>query len=133
MIPSGGIVTNEEITEVEQPSLTWKLDTEKGRILSRVDGLEAVEQAAAKILQTPRYQYLIYTPNYGSELNELIGMDPILVKSEVNRMLQEALTQDDRISGIEDVQITIDGDGLLVEFTVVTEYGSFEMSREVNM
>ncbi|WP_018306353.1 DUF2634 domain-containing protein [Desulfitobacterium hafniense] len=132
MIPTGGSITNEAIEYVEQPSLTWKLDAEKERIVGRLDGLDSVKQAASKILQTQRFRHLIYTPDYGAELDKLIGMPPAFVKSEATRMLQEALTQDDRITGVENVQTTVTGDSLLIEFTLVSTYGSMEMSQEVS-
>ncbi len=132
MIPTGGSISNEAIEYIEQPSLTWKLDAEKERIVGRLDGLDSVKQAASKILQTPRFRHLIYTPDYGAELDKLIGMNPAFVKSEATRMLQEALTQDDRITGVENVQTTVAGDSLLIEFTVISTYGSFEMSQEVS-
>ncbi|MDQ7096372.1 DUF2634 domain-containing protein [Desulfosporosinus sp. PR] len=131
MIPTGGSISNGVIEETVQPSLTWKLDVEKQRIIGSLDGLEAVKQAALKILQTPRFCYLIYTANYGSELETLIGMNQVFVKSEAARMIREALTQDDRITSVENVVITVMGDSLLIEFIVVSTYGEFEMVREV--
>ncbi|MCB8816140.1 DUF2634 domain-containing protein [Desulfosporosinus shakirovi] len=133
MIPVGGTVTQDTIEEIEQPSLTWKLDGAKDRISGRLDGIEAVKQAVYKILLTPRLRYLIYTANYGSELEKLIGSNPIFVQSEITRMIGEALTQDDRISSIENVQFTAAGDGLLIEFTVISSYGSFDMTQEVKV
>ncbi|AFL99533.1 Protein of unknown function (DUF2634) [Desulfitobacterium dehalogenans ATCC 51507] len=132
MIPTGGSIANETIEYIEQPSLTWKLDPTKERISGRLDGLESVKQSVSKILQTQRFRHLIYTPNYGAELDKLIGMNPVFVKSEATRMLQEALTQDDRITGVEDVRTTTTGDNLLVEFTVISTYGNLEMSQEVS-
>lgn len=132
MIPTGGSIANETIEYIEQPSLTWKLDAEKQCIGGRLDGLDSVKQAASKILQTQRFRHLIYTPDYGAELDELIGTPPAFVKSEATRILQEALTQDDRITGVEAVRTTATGDNLLIEFTLVSTYGSFEMSQEVS-
>lgn len=133
MIPAGGTITQDSIEEMELPSLTWKLDTVKDRIVGRLDGLEAVKQAAYKILLTPRFQHLIYTVNYGSELEQLIGTNPIFVQSEINRMIGEALTQDNRISSIQNLQTAAKGDGLSVKFTVISSYGSFDMSQEVKV
>lgn len=133
MIPAGGTITQDTIEEIELPSPTWKLDTVKNRIAGRLDGLEAVKQAAYKILLTPRFQHLIYTANYGSELEQLIGSNPIFVQSEINRMIGEALTQDDRISSIQNLQTAAKGDGLSIEFTVISSYGSFDMTQEVKV
>lgn len=133
MIPSGGTITHETIEKKEQPSLTWKLDAARGRIIGRLDGLEAVKQAAFKILETPRYYYLIYTANYGSELETLIGMNPTFLKSEAARMIREALTQDDRITSVENIRITNIGDNLLIECMIISSYGSFEINQEVSV
>ena len=54
-IPISGI---EE--EKEQPSLTYKLDLDTGRIVGKVDGLEAVNQFILKALLTPRFHCLVY-------------------------------------------------------------------------
>lgn len=131
MIPTGGSISNGVIEETVEPSLTWKLDAVKERIAGRLDGLEAVKQAAFKILGTPRYHHLIYTTNYGSEMEKLIGMNPTFVNSEAARMIREALTQDDRITSVENIQTTVTGEGLLIECTVISKYGSFEITQEV--
>jgi len=116
----------------EQPSLTYRMDWEKKRISGSIDGLEAVQQAAVKILQTDRYEQLIYSFNYGTEWNLVLGADRLLVRSEIRRVLSEALLQDDRIIGIEDMEVLFSGDNLTVEFTVVTQYGNFQMRKEMS-
>lgn len=131
MIPEGSTIMNTEMEVVKQPSLTWKIDFEKGRIGGMIDGLEAVKQSASKILQTERFKYLIYSFNYGHELMPLIGRNYLYVQSEVNRIIEEALTQDDRIEKIENVQIDFFEDSITAGFTVVSIYGSFE--QEVNI
>lgn len=134
MIPSGGTITGETMAIKEQPSLTWKLDRDGQRIAGRLDGIEAVKQAVYKILLTPRFRHLIYSPNYGSELLKLVGSNPVFLQSEITRMLEEALTQDERISSVENVAVTAGlGENLLVEFTVVSRMGSFAVTREVRI
>ena len=56
----------------EQPSLTYRLDLENGRIVGKVDGLTAVNQAIRKAIITPRFKCLIYDPQYGSEIEDAI-------------------------------------------------------------
>jgi len=91
------------VEERQQPSLTWKLDFENKRITQMIDGLEAVKQAAFVILETERFRYLIYSFNFGSELQGLIGKSPLLVRSEIQRLVREALLQDDRITDVRDL------------------------------
>src|SRR5690606_42159936 len=78
--PEGPNIPSEiEVEEEQQPSLTYAIDFEKGRIRGMIDELEAVKQAVFLILQTERYRYLIYSDDYGSELEGLIGRDPLFV------------------------------------------------------
>jgi hypothetical protein len=131
MIPTGGTLKNAQVQRVQQPSRTWKLDFEAGRITGMIDNLEAVRQAVFKIMQTQRFAQLIYSFRYGNELDRLIGMSPLYVQSEATRFVQEALSTDDRVRGVENVSISLDGDAMTISFTVVTQYGSFQASQEV--
>lgn len=124
MIPIGGDLTTAET--VEETSRTYGIDFTKGRCTGMIDGLDAVKQAVYKILQTDRFVFLIYDANYGSEISGLQGRSEGYVRSEIARRIREALLEDDRITAIENMQITITGDSALVAFTVVSEYGNFK-------
>lgn len=130
-VPQSTIPYNLEIVEERQPSLTYKIDFEKGRIMGMIDGLEAVKQAVFLILQTERYQYLIYSSDYGCELRGLIVKEPLFVRSELKRRITEALLQDDRIENVTNFDIEINGDSALVRFTVVSVFGEFKVEQEV--
>jgi hypothetical protein len=117
---------NAAVQEVQQPSLTWRLDFDKGRVAGRIDGLEAVKQAALKVLQTDRFWHDVYSFDYGHELSTLIGGNALYVQSEMSRMISEALLQDDRITGVEGIAVNVVGDSLTIRFTVVSDFGSFE-------
>ena len=130
--PTGTIIPAElEIVEEQQPSLTFGIDFDRGRVVGMIDGLEAVKQAVFLILQTERYRHLIFTPDYGSELEGLIGRDPLFVQSELKRRIREALMQDDRIEDVTNFNIQFDGDNALVRFTVMSAFGNFEVEQEV--
>lgn len=131
MIPAGAIGPT-TIETVSYPSLTWYLDFDQGRIRGMVDGLEAVKQSVFKILNTERFQYLIYSTNYGHELTPMVGKSPAYVRSEMARLITEALSQDDRIQGIEHLTIEGTGDHVMVTFTVVSDLGSFNFTKEVS-
>lgn len=130
MIPTGGQIISTDITEEQETSRTWRLDFEKGRVIGMVDDLEAVKQAVFKIVKTERFQYLIYSFDYGIEMQNMLGKSPLYVQTELRRRIQEALLQDDRIQSIEGLTMDINGDELTARFTVVTNYGNFE--AEVN-
>lgn len=112
------------------PGLTYRMDWEQKRISGRVDGLEAVKQAALKVLQTSRYEHLIYSPDYGTEWNLVLGQDRLLARPELRRLVSEALLQDERIQELRDVEIVWNGDTVSFSCTAVTIYGDMELRKE---
>ncbi len=114
-----------------QPSLTYALDIEHGRIRGRVDNLEALRQAIYLILNTERYAYLIYSWNYGVEMRELIGQPKEYAIPEVKRCITEALLQDDRITAVDGFEFSTGKKTVHVEFTVHSIFG--DLKTEVDM
>jgi hypothetical protein len=59
-----------------------------------VEGNEALKVWIYKAILTPRYNYSIYSWDYGSELMDLIGKayTPSLTKEEAKRYIKEALS-----------------------------------------
>lgn len=94
-IPISGI---EE--EREEPSLTYKLDLDAGRIAGKADGLEAINQFIRKALITPRFHCLIYDNQYGSEIKDTItskNATEELIEAEIPRLVSDALLCDGRV------------------------------------
>ncbi|MDU5598369.1 MAG: DUF2634 domain-containing protein [Lachnospiraceae bacterium] len=120
-----------QIDESTETSNTFFIDFEKGRISGFVDEREAVKQAIMLILNTERYKFLIYSWNYGIELEELIGTHPDIVEDEVERLISEALLQDDRITAVYDFEFSRNKDTLLVNFKVDSIYGDIDVETEV--
>lgn len=120
-----------QIDKSTEPSNTFFIDFEKGRIYGFVDEKEAVKQAIMLILNTERYKFLIYSWNYGVELEELIGTHPDIVEDEVERLISEALLQDDRITAVYDFEFSRNKDTLLVSFKVDSIYGDIDIETEV--
>lgn len=114
-----------------KPSKTYRLDG--GRIAGYVDNLEAVAQAIDLILSTERFKYWIYTSDYGVELESLIGKPRALIEGDIQRRIEEALAEDDRISGVEDFTIAFEGESAYIKFTVATIYGSLALERSVEI
>ena len=103
MIPEQTIdLTNLEIEN--QPSRTYKLDFERKRIGGMIDNEQAIMQMVMKILYTERYAYVIYSSQYGVELDRMIGQDYDFIVSDLERTITEALTADDRVIDITDFQ-----------------------------
>lgn len=121
-----------ELDIATQPTLTYKLDFETKRISTKIDDFEAVMQAITKILYTERYSCVIYSSDYGVELEKLIGQDYDYVVSDIERIITEALTVDDRVLSISDLEIVkLNKDSAQVTFTVNTIYGAQAIATEV--
>jgi len=117
----------------EMPTLTYLIDFEANRTRGLVDGLEAVKQAVYCILSTERYQYPIYSWNYGVELSQLIGTQIDYALPEIERCITEALLFDERITAVEDFQFETKGSVVHVAFTVQTIYGEIKTETEVSI
>lgn len=113
------------------PSKTWRIAN--GRILGTIDGLEAVRQAAELALSTERFQFPIYSNDYGAEFSGLIGKRRGFVAADIQRRVEEALFEDDRIEGIKGFTIDFQGDTVRIKFAVISSEGSFEMERGVTV
>lgn len=94
-----------------------------------VTGAEAVRVWCWKALQTPRYRYAVYTWDYGSELEELIGQafTADVKRSEAMRCVREALLVSPYVTGVGEIAVTFAGDTLTVQCTVSTIYGEVEL------
>ena len=122
-----------EYSPERQPGLTYAIDVEQGRVVGRVDTVEALKQAIYLILNTERYKYLMYSWNYGIELTELIGSHPDIVYATLERIITEALLQDDRITEVSDFDFEETKGKIHVTFRVASIYGTFETETEVTI
>lgn len=120
-----------EVTELEdapEPSLTWRINYETGRIEGMIDEVDAIKQFAQKALSTARSRFLIYSDDYGSELAALIGADVTrgFLDAELPRIVSEALIYDDRVTDVTDITWRMEGDALFISLTLVTVFGDVE-------
>lgn len=120
-----------DFEEVIEPSKTFYIDFERGRMVSFVDGQEAVKQAIFLMLNIERYDHLIFSWNTGVEFKDLIGKPTAYVASEVQRRITECLLQDDRITDVTDFEVTISKNKVHVTFTANTIFGDVQSEREV--
>lgn len=132
MIPNISLL-EEEITEIVYADKTYKIDIKANRIDGFADELDAIKQAVYLILSTERYEYNIYSWDYGVELVDLFGQPLPYVISELERRIKEALTQDDRIEDVTDFKFEKNGKKLHTTFTVVTVKGNIPTDLEVEI
>lgn len=131
VLPTSSINITGGVNFQNQPSLSWYINKETNRIEGTVNGQAAVRQAVEIILNVERFRWQIYRPYSGMEWDGLIGQDPGYVGAELQRRVIDALTVDDRVTGISDYDYTVDGSSLSAVFTVNTVYGSIAESVEV--
>lgn len=133
MIPSTTAFLEQDFEITEQPTHTYKMNLESNLIRGYTDGQEAMKQAIYKILNTERYQYVMYSWNYGIELLDLYGEPVSYVCPELERRITEALTWDDRIQSVDNFEFNISKKGeILVIFTAHTVFGDVVAEKVVN-
>ena len=123
-----------EITYVREPGYTYKLDVNKNTVAGFVVNKEAFRQAVYKILNTERYDHVIYSTDYGVELRSLIGMPIYYVVPEIERRVTEAVMQDDRTVDVYGFEFDTTKRGVVsVKFHVTSIYGDVEIEKDVEM
>lgn len=134
MIPTSANLPGQDFVIEERPTYTYKMDPESGLIRGYVDGIEAMEQAVYKILSTERYRYLIYSWNYGIELEDLFGQPVSYACPELERRIREALIWDGRIEEVGDFKFDTSVKGIVhVYFTAHTILGDIKADKEVRI
>ena len=133
MIPSTNTILSTNLEVETQPSKNYKMYLEQNIINGFCDGLEAMKQVIHKILNTERYQNIIYSWNYGIELIDLYGEPVTFVCPELQRRITEALIQDDRIESVGDFKFdTSEKRTVKATFTVYTIFGNVKSEKVVN-
>ncbi|MCD7819927.1 MAG: DUF2634 domain-containing protein [Lachnospiraceae bacterium] len=134
MIPSASAILATDFETTTQSTHTYAMNLTSNRIRGYTDGQDAMKQAIYKILNTERYQYIMYSWNYGIELRGLFGQPISYVVPELERRITEALTWDDRINSVSDFVFDTSRRGVVaVSFTVNTIYGDVSSETEVNI
>lgn len=133
MIPNSNNILNTDIEIETQPSKNYKMLIDEKRINGYRDELDTMKQVIYKILNTERYQYIIYSWNYGIETVDLFGEPISYVCPEIERRITEALIQDDRINSVDSFEFDYSKKGIVhVIFCVHTIYGDIETDKVVN-
>lgn len=133
MTPSLKNLMSASVTQTVQPSKNYKMYYEGLQVKGYADGISAMEQVIFKILNTERYRHIIYSWNYGIELEDLYGEPMSYVCAELERRIGEALCQDDRIDSVDTYTFDTSQRGrILVTFMVHTKYGDMVSEKEVS-
>ena len=124
--------------KVEEPTLTipntyqeYDFDFETGKLTGKIlEGKEALQVWIYKTLLTKRYSHLIYSWDYGQDLEEMIGKsyEKGLIRSEVERRIKDCLLINDKITACTHFNIQLINDQLNVDFKVNTIYGEVDIN-----
>ncbi|MBP3931051.1 MAG: DUF2634 domain-containing protein [Peptostreptococcaceae bacterium] len=95
-----------------------------------VEGNEAIKVWIYKAIKTVRYQYPIYSWDYGCEISSLIGQKYTkgLTKSEAERYIKEAILINPYITDVKIIDINFSEDILSVSIQVDTIYGEVNVN-----
>ena len=94
-----------------------------------VEGNNAIKVWTYKALLTPRYNYSIYSWDYGSELMDLIGKayTQSLTKEEAKRYIKEALLINPYILEVTVIDTSFSNGILSADIKLLTIYGESEV------
>ena len=134
MLPDRDNDISTEYEFIESPTKTYAMQLDGDRIRGKTDERKAIEQAIYKILLTERYQYLIYSWNYGIELKDLFGKPIPYCCVELERRIKDALLQDTRITNVYNFEFENPKfETILVRFTADTIFGEIDITKEVRL
>lgn len=120
--------------DTDEPYREYELDPTTGKLTGRIiEGTNAVAVWAILALKARRYEYPIYSWDYGEDFTDMIGnsYEPDLLQSEVKRMIEECLLVNEHIEEIQDLEVEQNEDKLHVKFTLVTDQGDTEVDTYV--
>lgn len=133
MIPNVDDDLLADIEIIEQPSLTYEIKLDRDKMGNYINGIEAMKQSIYHIINTERYQYLIYSWNYGVELADLFGKPITYCYPEIKRRITEALLQDSRIESVESFEFSYSKGDVITKFKVITTEGEIEIEKVVRI
>ena len=109
----------------------YEFNFETGKLTGKVlEGKEALKMWIYKTLLTKRYKHIIYSWDYGQDLEEIIGQgyEKGLIKSEVERRIKDCLLIHPHIKECNNFNIRLQQDQLQVDFIVNTIYGEVDIN-----
>lgn len=123
-------ISTEDIKDLEPDTvkvpIEYEYDFENNCLTGKkVQGIEAIKIWILKALKVERYQYLVYSHDYGVELEGYIGKsyDNALIQCDLASSIEEALKINPYIKGIEEFESTFKDEVLACKFRAITDFG----------
>lgn len=135
-----GIISGASNNVTELPlykEIAWDYDNDKPIVVNGnfkiVEGAEAVKVWCYVALRTKRFKHIIFSWNYGNEIESLIGKGNHvnLIKSQVIRFVREALIANPYIISIPFINLDTSNDMLKIFVKINTVYGETEVNVNV--
>lgn len=124
-------ITNDPLPMYYEVAWDFKKDTpiiENGDF-KIVEGNEAIKVWVYKSILTNRYQHSVYSWNYGSEINSIIGKNYTrdLTEMEITRYIKESLEINPYITKVDVSNVSFIDAKLSVNVNLETIYGESEV------
>ena len=145
LFPTAGVAAAEYTDTAASDTVAYgstvQFDFEKHEfILSPTGKQKTVSESDAwgewcvKALCTERFKYLVYSSNFGEEIDTLLGESypHKVVESEIKRMVKECLMCDARTVSVEAFEFSWIADGVIFSCTITNTLGkSMTLARKV--
>ena len=145
LFPTVGVTSSTYVDEMASDKINYgktvQFDFEKHEFIlsptgrqKTVTGSQAWAEWCVKALSSERYKYLIYSDNYGEEIDTLLGKSypKKVVESEIKRMVKDCLLADKRTASVSDFNFTWIDDGIIFSCSVKNIIGeNITISRTV--
>ncbi len=120
-----------EVEESLKIPKEYEIDFTTGQLTGKiVEGVEAIKVWIYNALRTARYRYNIFSWDYGSEVEELIGhsYSQEYLNVEARRMVEDCLLINENITSITGFSISLVNDKLNANFTANTLLGEVKIN-----
>ena len=120
-----GVGFHAPVNFVDKPTNTFLIDWASRQVSGMDSGLAAMRQAVEIMLQNERFEWQIYSSDFGCELEALIGEEYDYIISEIPRRINDAFSTDSRILSVENFSFSRqEGNSIKCSFDVVTVFGT---------
>lgn len=133
LLPTNDQALIDDFDIKEQTSNTYKLIYLKDRLKGFTDEIEALKQTIYFILNTERYDYLIYDWNYGFQIKDLIGQNPNDILQTIQARISDALIQDTRITEVSNFSFDVIKNKVKTTFTIKSIFGDLQQEININL
>lgn len=129
-----GLITNQELPLLREFAWDFVHDTyivdKATNDFKIVEGLDALKVWIYFALKTDRFEHLVFSWDFGTDLTNLVGQkySKGLTESEAYRYIEEALIINPYILSIKKNSVTFDGDNLHININVNSVYGEVNFS-----